>query len=104
MGGKIDDSKKFESGGARAAAKGGMRETLGRILRLYARVLSKHKYATQIVTGGVLWCTGDLLCQGLVRLGSKNTATTSDDGGGSSNSSLGKIPLLDPKFLDRFRL
>lgn len=32
----------------------------------YSRILNKHKYATQAVTGGVLWFCGDLLCQGLV--------------------------------------
>lgn len=46
-----------------------MRESLGRLLRLYSRLLNKHKYTTQIVTGGVLWFSGDLLCQGLVQLG-----------------------------------
>lgn len=46
-----------------------MRESLGRLLRLYSRLLNKHKYTTQIVTGGVLWFSGDLLCQSLVQLG-----------------------------------
>lgn len=44
-----------------------MREALGRLLRLYSRILNKHKYTTQIVTGGFLWFNGDLLCQGLVQ-------------------------------------
>lgn len=43
-----------------------MRGVLGRVLRAYSRVLSTHKYATQMVTGGVLWCAGDALCQTLV--------------------------------------
>lgn len=55
-----------------------MRETfVGRLLRLYSRLLSKHKYPTQIITGGLLWCSGDLLCQSLVRLSSSSTNETS---------------------------
>jgi protein Mpv17 len=45
-----------------------MREALGRLLRLYSKTLAKHKYVTQIATGGVLWFTGDLLCQSLVQV------------------------------------
>lgn len=41
---------------------------MSRILRGYSKILNEHKYKTQIVTGGVLWCSGDLLCQSLVHL------------------------------------
>lgn len=49
-----------------------MREFVGRILRTYSRILNKHKYATQIATGGLLWFSGDILCQGLVHLVSRS--------------------------------
>lgn len=39
---------------------------LRRFARFYNHMLHRHKYPTQIVTGGVLWCAGDILCQGLV--------------------------------------
>ncbi|PJF16562.1 Peroxisomal membrane protein [Paramicrosporidium saccamoebae] len=45
-----------------------MIEPLGRFLRFYSRVLNKHKYATQVATAGLLWFSGDILCQGLVSL------------------------------------
>lgn len=39
---------------------------LRRFARFYNHMLHRHKYPTQIATGGVLWCAGDILCQGLV--------------------------------------
>lgn len=43
-------------------------EGLRRFARFYNHLLHRYKYPTQIVTGGILWCTGDILCQGLVYL------------------------------------
>lgn len=35
-------------------------------LRYYNHLLNRYKYPVQIATGGFLWGSGDLLCQGLV--------------------------------------
>lgn len=51
---------------------------MGRILRGYSRVLNKHKYTTQIVTGGVLWFSGDILCQSLVHLASRPSVSNDE--------------------------
>lgn len=45
---------------------GGPRRLFGRLLQFYNGILHRHKYPVQIVTGGVLWFTGDILCQSLV--------------------------------------
>lgn len=47
--------------------------------RFYNHLLHRYKYPTQIITGGVLWCTGDILCQGLVHLAGHEDEA--DDGG-----------------------
>lgn len=39
-----------------------------RFLNFYNGILNKHKYPVQIVTGGALWFTGDLLAQSLVHV------------------------------------
>jgi len=36
-----------------------------RLLRYYNHLLNRYKYPVQIVTGGVLWFSGDLLCQAI---------------------------------------
>jgi len=43
----------------------------GSLLKAYSQALNKHRYKTQLVTGGVLWFCGDVLCQGLVHIGEK---------------------------------
>ncbi len=43
-----------------------MREGFRRLLRGYTRILNKYTYGTQIVSGGVMWCAGDILCQAIV--------------------------------------
>jgi hypothetical protein len=43
-----------------------MRNPFTRFARFYNHLLNKHKYPTQIATGGVLWFSGDVLCQSLV--------------------------------------
>ena len=43
------------------------RKTFGNFFQFYNRILKKHKYPVQIVTGGALWFTGDILCQSLVQ-------------------------------------
>lgn len=45
-----------------------MRNPFTRFARNYNHLLNKYKYPTQIVTGGVLWFSGDVLCQNLVHL------------------------------------
>jgi hypothetical protein len=45
-----------------------MRNPFVRFARFYNHLLNKHKYPTQIVTGGILWFSGDILCQTLVHL------------------------------------
>ena len=62
-----------------------MREILSKLLRTYSRVLNKYKYTTQIVTGGFLWFSGDLLCQSLVHYGqrrNKNSHELTENGNG----------------------
>lgn len=39
----------------------------GSFFKFYNTILNKHKYPVQIVTGGALWFTGDILCQSLVQ-------------------------------------
>lgn len=39
----------------------------GKFFKFYNTILNKHKYPVQIVTGGALWFTGDILCQSLVQ-------------------------------------
>lgn len=51
-----------------------------RLLRGYNHLLNKHKYPVQIVTGGVLWCTGDILCQSLVHFSSTTDDEQEDKG------------------------
>ena len=46
------------------------RFTFGRFLNFYNGILNKHKYPVQIVTGGALWFTGDLVAQSLVHVAS----------------------------------
>lgn len=36
------------------------------LLRYYNHLLNRYKYPVQIVTGGILWLSGDLLCQTIV--------------------------------------
>jgi hypothetical protein len=43
------------------------RKTFGKFFQFYNTILNKHKYPVQIVTGGALWFTGDILCQSLVQ-------------------------------------
>ena len=38
-----------------------------KFFQFYNTILNKHKYPVQIVTGGALWFTGDILCQSLVQ-------------------------------------
>lgn len=47
-----------------------MRNPFTRFARHYNHLLNKYKYPTQIATGGVLWFSGDILCQNLVHLAS----------------------------------
>lgn len=73
-----------------------MRESfLHSLLRSYSRILHKYKYATQITTGGLLWFSGDLLCQSLVH------STTGDcsnkDGDSNSNNSHENVSFPDWK-------
>lgn len=37
-----------------------------RLLRAYNHLLHRHKYPTQMVTGGLLWMSGDMICQAIV--------------------------------------
>lgn len=46
-------------------------------LKFYNGILNRHKYPVQIVTGGALWFTGDLVCQSLVY--AANAAYRNDD-------------------------
>lgn len=39
----------------------------GKFFQIYNHLLNKHKYPVQIVTGGALWFTGDIICQSLVQ-------------------------------------
>lgn len=43
------------------------RNTFSKLFQFYNHILNKHKYPVQIVTGGALWFTGDVLCQSLVQ-------------------------------------
>lgn len=43
------------------------RKLFGKFFQFYNTILNKHKYPVQIVTGGTLWFTGDILCQSLVQ-------------------------------------
>lgn len=43
------------------------RKTFTKFFQFYNHILNKHKYPVQIVTGGALWFTGDILCQSLVQ-------------------------------------
>lgn len=43
------------------------RKVFGKFFQFYNTILNKHKYPVQIVTGGALWFTGDILCQSLVQ-------------------------------------
>jgi hypothetical protein len=43
------------------------RKVFGKFFNFYNTILNKHKYPVQIVTGGALWFTGDILCQSLVQ-------------------------------------
>lgn len=61
-----------------------MRNPFTRFARHYNHLLNKYKYPTQIVTGGVLWFSGDVLCQNLVHLASSN----SRDGDGKKREEL----------------
>lgn len=55
-----------------------MRNPFSRFARFYNHLLNKHKYPTQIATGGVLWFSGDVLCQSLVHFGTVHEAETKD--------------------------
>lgn len=61
-----------------------MRNPFTRFARSYNHMLNKYKYPTQIVTGGVLWFTGDVLCQNLVHLAS----TKANPNGAAAESKL----------------
>ena len=39
----------------------------GKFFQIYNHLLNKHKYPVQIVTGGALWFTGDIISQSLVQ-------------------------------------
>lgn len=43
------------------------KRAFGKFFQFYNTILNKHKYPVQIVTGGALWFTGDILCQSLVQ-------------------------------------
>jgi hypothetical protein len=43
------------------------RRVFGNFFKFYHTILNKHKYPVQIVTGGALWFTGDIICQSLVQ-------------------------------------
>lgn len=43
------------------------RRVFGKFFQFYHTILNKHKYPVQIVTGGALWFTGDIICQSLVQ-------------------------------------
>ena len=43
------------------------KKVFGKFFQFYNTILNKHKYPVQIVTGGTLWFTGDILCQSLVQ-------------------------------------
>lgn len=43
------------------------KRVFGKFFQFYNTILNKHKYPVQIVTGGALWFTGDILCQSLVQ-------------------------------------
>ena len=79
------------------------RKTFGKFFQFYNHILNKHKYPVQIVTGGALWFTGDILCQSLVQtveliksddvdMNGSNTLKSSDSASDSNlNSGASKI-------------
>lgn len=83
-----------------------MREAIDRLLRAYSRILNKHKYVTQIVTGGVLWFSGDILCQGLSHLAGQEmtTKTASVDRAAGSRPERGTRWSIDWQRVQRMTL
>jgi hypothetical protein len=85
-----------------------MRESISRLLRLYSRVLNKHKYATQIATGGLLWFSGDILSQGLVHLAKEDKATFEPDWNRTARMTIYGVGISAPvyafwySFLERY--
>lgn len=52
----------------------------GKFFQFYNKILNKHKYPVQIVTGGTLWFTGDILCQSLVQTAQLVNKEEKEDG------------------------
>lgn len=49
-----------------------------RFMRFYNHILHRYKYPVQIATGGVLWCSGDILAQGATHLAGRPSKKNDD--------------------------
>ena len=65
-------------------------QVLRRFARFYNHMLTRYRYPTQIATGGVLWCSGDILCQGLVHMAG-NSDSEDDAGVGKGTDGVNSI-------------
>lgn len=71
------------------------RRIFGQFLNFYNNILNKHKYPVQIVTGGALWFTGDVLAQSLVQSSGMFNGNEEDDDGKSQSEKKGGVIKLD---------
>jgi hypothetical protein len=80
-------------------ANSSRRRFFARLLDFYNGVLHRHKYPVQIVTGGVLWFSGDLLAQSLVHAGKSLGSSSNPEKGldGSVNAQSTEGVLKAPK-------